>query len=69
MASSPRIAGHARVRHDGDDLPQRKRGDAPKKDAHDNPALIRWSIQEVRRIAVRLAQRRIAPANIIAWSL
>jgi hypothetical protein len=33
------------------------------------PALIRWSIQEIRRIAVRLAQRRIRPAHIIAWSL
>jgi hypothetical protein len=31
--------------------------------------LIRWSIQEVRRIAIRLAQRRIQPAHVIAWSL
>jgi SRSO17 transposase len=31
--------------------------------------LIPWSVQEVRRIAVRLAQRRIEPAHIIAWSL
>jgi hypothetical protein len=31
--------------------------------------LIRWSIQEIRRIAHRLAQRRIDPADIIAWSL
>ncbi|MFL5286319.1 MAG: hypothetical protein ACJ8AW_36425, partial [Rhodopila sp.] len=31
--------------------------------------LVRWSVQEVRRIAVRLAQRRIEPALIIAWSL
>jgi hypothetical protein len=30
---------------------------------------VRWSVQEVRRIAVRLAQRRIEPALIIAWSL
>jgi 2-polyprenyl-6-methoxyphenol hydroxylase-like FAD-dependent oxidoreductase len=26
-------------------------------------------VQEVRRIAVRLAQRRIEPALIVAWSL
>ena len=26
-------------------------------------------MQEIRRIAVRLAQRRIQPAHIIAWSL
>jgi hypothetical protein len=31
--------------------------------------LIRWSIQEVRRIAIRLARKRIQPAYIIAWSL
>jgi hypothetical protein len=32
-------------------------------------SLIRWSIQEIRRIAIRLAQQRIKPAHIIAWSL
>ena len=32
------------------------------------PSLIRWSIQEVRRIAIRLARKRIQPAHIIAWS-
>ncbi|RUP22134.1 MAG: hypothetical protein EKK44_06260 [Methylobacterium sp.] len=26
-------------------------------------------MQEIRRIAVRLAQRRIQPAHVIAWSL
>ncbi|AYO84718.1 hypothetical protein EBB05_22440 [Methylobacterium brachiatum] len=26
-------------------------------------------MQEIRRIAVRLAQRRIQPAHLIAWSL
>jgi hypothetical protein len=31
--------------------------------------LIRWSVQEIRRIATRLAQRRIQPARIIAWSI
>jgi hypothetical protein len=31
--------------------------------------LIRWSIQEIRRIAIRLARKRIQPAHIIAWSL
>jgi hypothetical protein len=30
--------------------------------------MIRWSVQEIRRIATRLAQRRIQPAHIIAWS-
>jgi hypothetical protein len=30
--------------------------------------LIRWSVQEIRRIAIRLAQRRIRPAHVIAWS-
>jgi SRSO17 transposase len=41
----------------------------PKKDANsDLASLIRWSIQEVRRIANKLAQRRIQPNHIIAWS-
>jgi hypothetical protein len=31
--------------------------------------LIRWSVQEIRRIANRLAQQRIEPAEVIAWSL
>jgi hypothetical protein len=31
--------------------------------------LIRWSIQEIRRIATRLARARIEPSSIIAWSL
>jgi hypothetical protein len=31
--------------------------------------LICWSVQEIRRIAVRLAQRRIESAAVIAWSL
>jgi hypothetical protein len=31
--------------------------------------LIRWSIQEIRRIAFKLAQRRISRAHTLAWSL
>jgi len=31
--------------------------------------LIRWSVQEIRRIEIRLAQRRINPAHVIAWSV
>jgi len=31
--------------------------------------LIRWSIEEIRRIAMKLKQRRIRPAHVIAWSL
>lgn len=31
-------------------------------------ALIRWSVQEIRRVAMRLAQRLIQPAHVIAWS-
>jgi hypothetical protein len=32
------------------------------------PPLVRWSLQEIRRTAARLAQRRIQPALILAWS-
>jgi len=64
-----RLTRHARLRHDGRDPTPSECRDTPKKqaDAHD-PPLIRWSIQEVRRIANKLAQRRIRPAHIIAWS-
>ncbi|MBP9952524.1 MAG: hypothetical protein V9G14_00440 [Cypionkella sp.] len=31
--------------------------------------LIRWSMQEIRRIATRLARQQIHPAHVIAWSL
>ena len=31
-------------------------------------ALIRWSVQEIRRLATRLPARRAAPAHLIAWS-
>ena len=45
---------------------------AQKKDAPSaakTSFLIRWSIQEIRRIVIKLVQRRIQPAHIIAWSL
>jgi hypothetical protein len=31
--------------------------------------VIRWSIQEIRRIAIKLAQRRISIHRVLAWSL
>ena len=31
--------------------------------------LIRRSVQEIRRIAVRLSLRQINPAHVIAWSI
>jgi len=31
--------------------------------------LIHWSTQEIRRIATRLARKRIHPQFVIAWSL
>src|SRR5438046_10224071 len=75
--ASPRFHGDARLRHDGGDPPSRQSA-AVKKNQPPNhgknqtiatPSLIRWSIQEVRRIAVRLARKRIQPAHTIAWSL
>src|SRR6266508_3935873 len=71
------VLGDARLRHDGGDPPSCQSA-AVKKNQTPNhgksqtivtPSLIRWSIQEVRRIAVRLARKRIQPAHIIAWSL
>jgi hypothetical protein len=51
---------------------QKKRNAEPRQKQHNTIAassLIRWSIQEVRRIAIRLARKRIQPAHVIAWSL
>src|SRR4029077_7348980 len=75
--ASPRFPGDARLRHDGGDPPSRQFAAAQKNETPNhgktqniaNPSLIRWSIQEVRRIAIRLARKRIQPAHIIAWSL
>lgn len=40
----------------------------PKKNPDEATNMIRWSVQEIRRIVVRLAQRRIEPRHVIAWS-
>src|SRR4030088_2576844 len=71
------VPGDARLRHDGGDPPSRQSATAKKNETPNysksqsivTPSLIRWSIQEVRRIAIRLARKRIQPARIIAWSL
>ena len=69
--ASPRLARHAGLRHDGHDPASGQCDASTANDTPDlcGPPLIRWSIQEIRRIAIRLAQRRIEPARIIAWSL
>src|SRR5258708_4133762 len=74
--ASSRIPGDARLRHDGGDPPSRQSATAQKNETPNHgknqsivtPSLIRWSIQEVRRIAIRLARKRIQPAHVIAWS-
>jgi hypothetical protein len=50
-------------------LPKKATPNHRKNKSIATPSLIRWSIQEVRRIATRLARKRIQPAHIIAWSL
>jgi len=61
----------AAIRHRANPPPPKKNA-TPNHGKHKStatPSLIRWSIQEVRRIAIRLARKRIQPAHIIAWSL
>ncbi len=42
---------------------------SPKKKRRGQAAaLVRWFVQELRRVATRLQQRRIEPAFVIAWS-
>ena len=64
----------ATVRHHANPAEARSasRADCFENDAPPDsraPSLIRWSLQEIRRVATRLAQQRIQPARIIAWSL
>ena len=70
------LVGDARLRHAGRYPSPCQQNIIPKNEsqdqrtiAQDDRFLIRWSIQEIRRIAVRLERRRIKPAHIIAWSL
>jgi hypothetical protein len=66
------LVRHACLRHDGCDPAAGKPADAQKNQVEHSrktPSLIRWSIQEIRRIAQRLRQQRIRPAYVIAWSL
>ena len=67
-----RLARHAGLRDAGRHPPQGQHARAPKKQPADDPQeppLICWSVQEIRRVATRLAQRQIQPAAVIAWSL
>src|SRR5918994_826533 len=66
-----RLARDAGLRDDGCGTASRKPPTAPKKNqpGASERELIRWSVQEIRRIAMRLAQRRICPTYIIAWSV
>jgi SRSO17 transposase len=51
------------IRYRANDVtPQKRPRDADHQD------LLRWYIQEVRRIANKLVQRRIVPAYVIPWS-
>jgi hypothetical protein len=71
MAPS-RISGDAGLRHDGGDPASCQSAHTKKNEApacKKSSGLIRWSIQEIRQIANRLAQKRIRPAYVIAWSL
>src|SRR5215217_3929574 len=70
--ASARFARHAGLCHDGGHPPPGQHARAPKKQPADDPqepVLIRWSGQEIRRVVTRLARRQIEPAAVIAWSL
>jgi SRSO17 transposase len=54
------------IRHKANGLtapPKKAPGASPNQ-----PCLIRWSVQEIRRVANRLTHRHIHPAHVIAWS-
>jgi SRSO17 transposase len=64
----PAFAVTARIRQHANQPTPPKSPAADGSEGPSAPDLIRWSIQGIRRIAVRLAQRRIRPAHVIAWS-
>jgi hypothetical protein len=74
--ASPCLARHARLRHDGGHPAPGKQHASPKNEPPEDdakgikasPPMIRWSVQEKRRIAIRPGKRRIKPASVIAWS-
>ena len=66
--ASSRLARHARICHDGCHPTSGQQAGAQKnqvgRDAKTSTS-VRWSIQEIRRIAQRLAQKRIQPADVV----
>ena len=66
----PRLACHAGLRGPRCRPPsgERRRLANPAARESQERTLVRWSLQEIRRIAARLAQRRIRPALVLAWS-
>jgi hypothetical protein len=65
------LADDAGVRHAGGDPKTDQSAGTEKKPAAGAKApaeLIRWSVQEIRRITQRLAQQRLEPTSVIAWS-
>ena len=62
-----RLARHAGLRDAGRN-PHPRQCHAPKKNPDEVTDLIRWSVQEIRRIVIRLAQRCIEPRYVVAWS-
>jgi hypothetical protein len=50
-------------------LPGGNGGEQARLTAHHEHKRSRWPVREIRRVAVRLAQRRVEPAHVIAWSL
>jgi hypothetical protein len=68
----PQDRRELRTGHDGCHPTSGQQADAQKNQVERNAKtfdLIPWSIQEIRRIAQRLARKRIQPADVIAWSL
>src|SRR3954453_20538982 len=67
--ASPCLAGDARLRPAHGDPPQGGHLTPKKTTDPSAKSMVRWSLQEIRRIAWRLIQRRIEPAFVIAWSV
>ena len=65
----PCLAGHARLRDDGRRALLGQCRGAQKKPIANTQKLIRWSIQELCRLAVKVTQAQIPIPHILRWSV
>jgi hypothetical protein len=62
------LTRHTRLRHDVRCPLSCQRHHTEKNEAQVEKELMRWSVQEIRRLTLKLAQRQLPVASILKWS-